>query len=74
MLPPGKAQGQIKNQFYALGKLSGISKKQVKKVFKSITSNEGKVLTLVNASFLNEKTKRNYTQAYQTKLKKLLRD
>ena len=73
LLPPNKAQGSIKSQFYMLGTLSGITKKQIDKVFLSLTSNEDKVETLVNASFLNDKIKRNYIQAYQIKLKKLIK-
>lgn len=74
LLPPQLAQGKIKTQFYILGEEAGISKKQLDKVFENLTSNQDKVLTLINASFLNEKLKRNYTQAYQTRLKKLLRE
>lgn len=73
LLPPNKTKGKVKEQFYTLGKLAGISEKQIRQTFKNIISNEGKVLALINASYLNEKTKLNYTQAYQTRLKKLLR-
>ncbi len=74
LLPPNRAQGSIKSQFYMLGTLSKISEKQIDKVFLSLTSNEDKVETLINASFLNDKIKRNYLQAYQTKLKKLTKN
>lgn len=74
LLPPQLAQGKIKTQFYILGEQAGISKKQLDKVFQNLTSNQDKVLTLINASFLSQKLKRNYTQAYQTRLKKLLRE
>lgn len=33
-----------------------------------------KILELIDASYLSDKIKRNYKQAYQTRLKKLLRD
>ena len=73
LLPPNETKGKVKEQFYRLGELAGIQEKQIMQSIKSLTSSEDKVLTLINASFLNEKTKRNYTQAYQTRLKKLLR-
>tara|TARA_R110000868_G_scaffold128414_3_gene336440 strand:- start:3182 stop:4168 length:987 start_codon:yes stop_codon:yes gene_type:complete len=73
LLPSNKTVGKIKEQFYKLGELAGIQDKQIIQSIKSLTSNEDKVLALINVSFLNEKTKRNYTQAYQTRLKKILR-
>lgn len=73
LLPPNLAKGKITVQFYRLGELAGISKKQVEKVFKGLTSEKEKVLDLIQVSFLNEKSKRNYIQDYQTRLNKLLR-
>ena len=73
LLPSNKTVGKIKEQFYKLGELAGIQDKQIIQSIKSLTSNEDKVLALINVSFLNEKTKRNYTRAYQTRLKKILR-
>lgn len=72
LLPPHKSNGKVTEQFFKLAELAGISKKQSTKAFENITTNEDKVLALINLSFLDEKTKRNYTQAYQTRLKKLL--
>lgn len=72
LLPLSKANGKIKEQFYSLGELAGIQYKQTIQSIQSLTSNEAKVLTLIKGSYLNEKTKRNYMQAYQTRLKKLL--
>tara|TARA_R110000744_G_scaffold155224_12_gene270473 strand:- start:157 stop:1143 length:987 start_codon:yes stop_codon:yes gene_type:complete len=73
LLPPDKATGKVTEQFFKLAELAGISEKQSKKAFDAITTNEDKVLALINLSYLDDKTKRNYTQAYQTRLKKLLR-
>lgn len=73
LLPPNLAQGKLTEQFYSLAEQAEISKQLADKVFTNITSKQNKVLTLIEASFLEEKTKRNYTQAYQTKLKKLTR-
>lgn len=73
LLPLDKTTGKITKQFLKLAELVGISEKQSTKVFKEITSHENKVLDLIELSYLHEKTKRNYAQAYQTRLKKLLR-
>ena len=73
LLPPNLAQGKVTEQFYVLGEQANISKKQVDKVLKSLTAKKDTVLKLIEASFLEEKAKRNYTQAYQTRLNKLVR-
>ena len=65
--------GGLLSSFFKLAELAGISKKQCKKAFKSMTTNQEKVFSLIELSYLDEKTKRNYTQGYQTRLKKLLR-
>ena len=74
LLPPDKASGKVTEQFFKLAELAGISEKQTTKVFKTIISNEDKVLALIELSYLDEKTKKNYRQGYQTRLKKLVRD
>ncbi|NMH89827.1 type II toxin-antitoxin system HipA family toxin [Flavivirga algicola] len=73
LLPPNKTKGKVAEKFYILGDLAGLSKKQVDKAFNSLISNQDEVLALVNASYLDEKAKREYTQRYQTRLKKLTR-
>lgn len=73
LLPPSQTKGKIKEQFYKLGELASISEKQIIKIIRNITSAEDKVLELINSSYLNTRTKRNYAQAYQTRLKKLQR-
>ena len=73
LLPPHLAQGKITEQFFRLGEQASIAKKQVEKVFSNLTSNQKDVLSLIEASFLDEKIKRNYTQSYLTRLKKLTR-
>ena len=73
LLPPDKTTGKVTEQFFKLAELAGISEKQRAKVFENVTTNEDKVLALINLSYLDEKTKRNYAQVYQTRLKKLLR-
>lgn len=71
LLPPNLAQGKISAQFHILGEQAGISKKQIEKIFKDLTSKQEEVLKLIEASFLNDKMKRNYKQSYQTRLKKI---
>ncbi|MGK0414008.1 MAG: serine/threonine-protein kinase HipA [Polaribacter sp.] len=61
LLPPNRAGGKVAQQFYRLGELAGISKKQIEKVFNLLTSKNDEVLQLIEASFLEEKFKRNYT-------------
>ena len=73
LLPIQFAQGKVLQQFYKLAEMASISEKQVKKVFDSLLSSEDKVAVLVDASFLSDQLKRNYLQAYQTRLKKLKR-
>lgn len=73
LLPLDKTTGKITEQFLKLAELVGISEKQNSKILNEITSHEDKVLDLIELSYLNEKTKRNYAQAYQTRLKKLIR-
>ena len=73
LLPAQLAQGKIATQFFTLGQQSAIARKQVEKVYYELTSKQDQVLTLIKASFLKTKSKENYTQAYQTRLKKLMR-
>ena len=73
LLPLNKMKGKIKDQFYVLAELTNIPSKQVAKIFNELTTNQDKVITLIEASYLDVKTKRAYTQAYQTRLNKLLR-
>jgi serine/threonine-protein kinase HipA len=73
LLPLNLAQGKITAQFYRLGEQADIPEEQLQKIFKDVTSKKEEVLKLIEASFLNKKSKNNYTQAYQTRLKKLVR-
>lgn len=73
LLPSQLAKGKIKEQFYILGKQANIKKAQIDKIILLLCSNSDKVEQLINASFLDKKTKENYLQAYQTRLQKLKR-
>ena len=71
LLPRNLAKGKVLQQFYTLAQHAGLSEKQVNETFMVLTSGTDKVATLLDASFLSEKTKLNYWQTYQTRLKKL---
>lgn len=71
LLPKIQSKGKIKEQFYVLGEMAGIQSKQVDKIMKLLISKEDEVKTLINQSFLSEQMKRNYEQAYLTRLKKM---
>lgn len=73
LLPPPEVQGEIKQQFIKLGQLANIPAKQMDKIFKSLTQNEDLVKKLIQHSFLSDRYKRSYEQAYLTKLAKLNR-
>jgi serine/threonine-protein kinase HipA len=74
LLPKDLAQGKVSKQFLILAELAGLSEKQVTNMFSNITSGSEKVKKLVESSFLNEKTKRNYWQSYLTRLKSINRE
>jgi serine/threonine-protein kinase HipA len=71
LLPQNRVKGKVKEQFYILAELARINMKQVEKIFQNLTSNSDKVYSLIEASFLSGKQKRNYKQDYQGRLKKL---
>ena len=71
LLPKNRARGKVIDQFYLLAELIELGKGQVDEVFGKLLSNQEKVAELVEASYLNERSKRSYLQAYQTRLKKL---
>lgn len=71
LLPRNLANDDVFKQFYTLAQHAGLSEKQVNNIFLGLTSGKNKVATLLGASFLSERTKLNYWQTYQTRLKKL---
>ena len=73
LLPRNLAKGNVFQQFYTVSQHAELSEKQVNDIFKGLTSGKNKVASLLGASFLGEKIKLNYWQAYQTRLKKLSR-
>lgn len=73
LLPKNLAKGSIQAQFALLAELAGISEKSFNDMMKLMMAQSDSVEKLVSNSFLNEGTKRNYWQAYQGRLKQLVK-
>jgi serine/threonine-protein kinase HipA len=71
LLPRSLAQGTINKQYYTLAKQADLNEKQVEKIFTLLLGNSDKVEQFIDASFLDERTKRSYLQSYQGRLKRL---
>lgn len=72
LLPANRRKGKIGEQFRLLASYAKISGRQTNAIIQKLTSQTEKVKALVDASFLDERFKRNYFQAYQRRLKKIL--
>ena len=68
LLPKNRAQGKISVQFAVLAESAGISKKIFNTIMELMVSKSIAVEKMINASFLDETTKRNYLQSYQGRL------
>lgn len=73
LLPRNLAQGKINYQFSILAREAEISDKTFKTTLGLMLSDSGQIEQLVNASFLDDTTKRNYYQSYQGRLKQLMK-
>ncbi len=73
LLPRNLAQGKINYQFSILAREAEISDKAFKTTLGLMLSDSGQIEQLVNASFLDDTTKRNYYQSYQGRLKQLMK-
>lgn len=71
LLPKNIAQGKISQQLEILSEKAGISKVIYDELLSTMVINSIFVKKLTFLSFLNEKTKRNYFQSYQKRLKQL---
>lgn len=71
LLPRNLAQGKVRKQFAILAGKAGINEKQFSILMALMVSKSDLVEKMVNASFLNETTKRSYWQLYQGRLKQL---
>lgn len=74
LLPRNLAQGKISKQFAILAEQVGVSNNYFADLMIQMVSKSDLVERMVNASFLNETTKRNYWQAYQGRLKQLTKE
>ncbi|HSZ25992.1 MAG TPA: HipA domain-containing protein [Cytophagaceae bacterium] len=73
LLPKDIAKGKIKEQFYILGEMAEIPLTRIEKLLLQMTSKEEEVKQMIAHSHLSTSIKRNYEQAYLTRLKKILR-
>jgi serine/threonine-protein kinase HipA len=73
LLPPDLAQGKIGQQLAKLAQIVGIGGKTFNDLMVLMVSQSEKVQKMVGASFLNDTTKKNYWQAYQGRLKQLIK-
>jgi serine/threonine-protein kinase HipA len=73
LLPMPDTKGKVREQFITLGEKAHIQKKVIEKIITLMTSQTEKVTELISHSFLSSRLKRNYEQAYLTRLKKLMR-
>lgn len=71
LLPANKRKGKIQEQLNVLAKEANIMEKQANKVIGSLLQSVNKVEELISYSYMDESTKRNYLQAYQTRHKRL---
>lgn len=71
LLPRELSKGKVMQQFILLAEHADLSQRQRDGILHKLLSNSEKVVGLINASYLNDKAKRSYLQAYETKLKKL---
>ena len=71
LIPARMGQGNVAKQFRLLADYAGIPEKQKNTIMALMVSKTEQVTTLIGASFLKDRIKRNYLQTYQLKLKKL---
>lgn len=73
LLPKKLAQGTVMQQFTLLAATARINSKVFDGIVSRMLSGSEQVEQLIFASFLDETTKKNYLQAYQGRLKQLLK-
>ncbi|MCE7042778.1 HipA domain-containing protein [Dyadobacter sp. CY312] len=73
LLPKKLAQGKVIQQFTSLAEIAGINSKVFDGIVARMLSGAEQVEQLILASFLDETTKQNYLQAYQGRLRQLLK-
>lgn len=73
LLPRNLAQGKIGSQFAKVADHAEINKKMYKDILSLMSGQSHLVEKMTTVSFLDEKTKRNYLQSYQGRLKQLMK-
>lgn len=73
LLPPKHTKGKIRAQFMTLGQMAEIPQQQIDKTLKDLSLHKKEVRGMIKRSYLSDRFKRNYEQAYLTRLNKLLR-
>jgi len=71
LLPRNIGRGKLNKQFRILAEKTGIKEKITNDTLQFMLSKSDVVKSLVDASYLNERTKRNYLQSYQGRLQRL---
>lgn len=74
LLPKSISKGNDLEQFILLAEKAEIPQKTIMKIISNLTSSHEKIGQLTDHSFLSEKLKRNYLQAYQGRLNRLKKD
>ncbi|MDX2245330.1 MAG: HipA domain-containing protein [Bacteroidia bacterium] len=74
LLPRNLSIGNVRNQFFLLATHAGLEEKQFQATLSLLTSGTDRVAKLIAASWLDESTKRNYLQSWQTRLKRLAQE
>jgi len=74
LLPKALAKGKVSKQFKILAKEAKINEIIFNDLLATMTSKSDLVEQLTFSSFLDDKTKRNYFQAYQTRLRKFMKE
>jgi len=73
ILPKKLAQGKLMQQFTLLAQITGINSKVFEGIVSRMLGGAQQVGQLISASFLDQTTKRNYLQAYQGRLRQLMK-
>lgn len=73
LLPRNLTQGKVSKQFAILAEKAGVNEKMFNDLMALMVSKSDLVEKMVDASFLNDATKRNYWQSYQGRLKQLMK-
>ena len=71
LLPKSMKKGKVLEKFHLLAVLAGLNEDQVEAIFKIMFSDSEKVAELIDASYLSNRFKHSYLQAYQSRLNKL---